>query len=100
MIFPTTFNWVAAVRSADEGRDRFYIAARASLTVGRAAEHASSRIGAAAPGYCVTAWVRPAGGHSAWMRGTGADQATLRHRHALDVDGRAAIPESCDTVNR
>ncbi|QQM46385.1 hypothetical protein [Streptomyces liliifuscus] len=28
------FDWVAAVRRADEGRDRFYTAARASLTVG------------------------------------------------------------------
>lgn len=28
------FDWVAAVRRADEGRDRFYTAARVSLTVG------------------------------------------------------------------
>ncbi|MCI3272076.1 hypothetical protein [Streptomyces cylindrosporus] len=28
------FDWVAAVRRADEGRDRFYTAARAGLTVG------------------------------------------------------------------
>ncbi|MEV5899416.1 hypothetical protein [Streptomyces sp. NPDC052127] len=28
------FDWVAAVRRADEGRDRFYVAARAGLTVG------------------------------------------------------------------
>jgi hypothetical protein len=28
------FDWEAAVRRADESRDRFYIAARASLTVG------------------------------------------------------------------
>ncbi|WP_141747279.1 hypothetical protein [Streptomyces agglomeratus] len=28
------FDWVAAVRRADDGRDRFYTAARAGLTVG------------------------------------------------------------------
>jgi hypothetical protein len=28
------FDWVVAVRRADEGRDRFYDAARASLTMG------------------------------------------------------------------
>ncbi|WP_307160886.1 hypothetical protein [Streptomyces rishiriensis] len=28
------FDWVAAVRRADEGRDRFYVAARVGLTVG------------------------------------------------------------------